>query len=82
MKTTFTVQFKIPQFNSIGRKGLKCDIGDTYEQTFKNAIKKLNKSLSENWISIEIEIGGQTIELSKDLLIETNFDFNNSISIF
>ncbi len=74
--------FKIPSYSFLGRKELKCEIGSTYEQTFKNALKKLNKSLSENWISIEIEIGGQTIELSKYLLIETNFDFNNSISIF
>jgi len=82
MKTTFTVQFKIPQFNSIGRKGLKCDIGDTYEQTFKNALKTLNKTLLKNWVSISFEIGANSIEISRHLLEETNFDFNNSISIF
>ena len=44
-------------------------------------LNKLPKYILKGWFSMEFEFDGQLIDVSKHHLIETNFDFENSITI-
>lgn len=75
------INFKIPQFNSLGSKEVKFKEQNTCEETFREIWKSLNKTLDKNWESIEFEFNNQSILVCRHWLQETDFDFNQSHKI-
>ncbi len=78
---TATINFKIPEFNSIGSKEVKFKQQDTCEETFREIWKSLNKTLDKNWESIEFEFNNQSILVCRHWLQETDFNFSQSHQI-
>jgi hypothetical protein len=77
------VSFKIPEFHSVGTKKIfvKNGAGNNSEETFKNILKSLSKTLTKNWESIEFDFNCSTFLVCRHWLIETNFDWYNSCQI-
>lgn len=59
----------------------RSSLGVTAEETFRKCLASLPKRISKGWQSIEFDFDGQNHDVSKHHLIETNFDFDNSVSI-
>lgn len=76
-----TVNFKIPEFNSIGNKKVKFKQKNTCEETFKEIWKSLNKTLEKNWVNIEFVFKNQSILVCRNWLQETDFNFSQSHKI-
>ena len=79
MKTNnidFTVDFRTEFGNATDKR--KCAIADTAEQTFKNALGKMTKQIAKTWEVIEFPFNGEKIVVSRDWLIETDFDWEQS----
>lgn len=58
--------------------------GKTFEDretTFREFLKSLPKRLAKSWESITFDFDGSRIEVCRHWLFETDFDFENSISI-
>ena len=77
------IQFEVMGTNEFGifhvkRKAKK---GFDEEETFRNCLKSLPKYISKGWESITFDFDIKTIEVSKYCLIETNYDFHNSINV-
>lgn len=75
------INFKIPQFYSLGTKEVKFKQQDTCEETFIVIWKSLNKTLDKNWESIEFEFNNQSILVCRHWLQETDFNFSQSHQI-
>ncbi len=52
------------------------------EEVFRFCWKTLSKRLDKGWESISFVNEGETIEVFRHLLIETNFDFSQSHTIY
>ena len=79
MKTEFTIRL-ITEFGMcIDMR--KVQTQATREETFRLMLNKLPKWILKSWYSMEFEFDGWTIDVSKHHLIETNWDFENSITI-
>ena len=59
----------------------KAHLGDTIEQTFKNCLNSLPKHISKGWETITFDFENETIEVVKQWLIETDWNFNSSVNI-
>ena len=76
------VEIAIKEFNSIGTKKISYTEQPSPEDTFKNILSKLGKKDTLNWIEISFCQLDTLYVVRKDLLIETNFDFYNSVYIY
>lgn len=79
MKTQFNIMLTT-EFG-IGRDKRQVTTQQNAEETFRLMLNKLPKRIGKSWFSMEFEFNGQLIDVSKDHLIETNWDFSNSITV-
>lgn len=75
------VSFGIPEFNSLATKEVKFKEQEDKETTFRSIWKSFNKTLNENWQSIEFEFNNENILVCRHWLKETNFNFEESHQI-
>ena len=59
----------------------KCHLADNPEETFMNAWKSLPKRQDKNWFTITWEQDGKHFEVDRQLLFDSNFDFNSTVEI-
>ena len=82
MKTLFTTSYVIKEFNSfVDDKDRKCETGLTPEETFKNCLKTLPKRILKTWSKVSFNQDGYNYSVQKHWLVETNYDFHNSVLI-
>lgn len=80
---TFKIEFTVLSTNEFGMVNVNrtAKEGNTAEETFLNCLNSLPKRIEKGWQAIEFDFEGQTFDVSKHHLIETNWDFNNSVDI-
>jgi len=79
MKTEFTIMLTTDFGMCIDMRTVQTQ--STREETFRLMLNKLPKWILKSWYSMEFKFDGKLIDVSKHHLIETNFDFENSITI-
>lgn len=75
----FEVMFRTEFGIAIDKR--KCHLGDTPEQTFKNAWNSLPKWIDKTKESIDFEQDGNHFHISFEILREMRFEFNLSVQI-
>ena len=79
MKTQFAIMLTT-EFG-IGRDKRQVTTQENAEETFRLMLNNLPKRILKFWVSMEFEFAGQLIDVSKEHLIETDWDFSKSISV-